>query len=220
MLGSMSFQDVLDAFQSVAIIIAAAVAVWGINAWRREFLGKRRIDLAEEALASFYEASEMFAVIRSPLGYVGEGSTRESSPDEDPEDKKRLDRAFVVYERYNKNSEPFRRLQTLKYRCTAQFGESGAAPFDEFIQILNDIFSASTILIDYSMEEGRAAQRSEEEYQQHVKERRSYDAIVYDRFERNDPIRPRIDSALRKADSLYGDLLGERARQSWWKLWE
>ena len=38
----------------VATIVAAGTAVWGICAWRREYTGKRRIDLAEDVLALIY----------------------------------------------------------------------------------------------------------------------------------------------------------------------
>jgi hypothetical protein len=53
---------------SAAAIVASIVAVWGINAWRREHVGRRRIDLAEEVLGLFYGAREVISSFRSPVG--------------------------------------------------------------------------------------------------------------------------------------------------------
>ncbi len=55
----MDFTSILQGFQAVSLIVAAWTAVYGISAWRREFLGKKRIDLAEEVLVSFYEAKDV-----------------------------------------------------------------------------------------------------------------------------------------------------------------
>ena len=41
--------------QAVAIISACWAIVSGVGAWKREFVGKRRIELAEEALSCFFE---------------------------------------------------------------------------------------------------------------------------------------------------------------------
>jgi hypothetical protein len=98
----MDTESALQIIQAVSLTVAAWTAVYGINAWRREFVGKKRIDLAEEVLARFYEASDVIRIIRSPLGYVGEGSTRQAGENESPEAKQILDRAYVVFERYEK----------------------------------------------------------------------------------------------------------------------
>ena len=42
----------LQILQASSIIGAACMAIWGIRAWRRETLGRRKIELAEEMLAS------------------------------------------------------------------------------------------------------------------------------------------------------------------------
>jgi len=41
-------KDWADVAQSASIIVASVVAIYGIDAWRREFVGKRRMELAEE----------------------------------------------------------------------------------------------------------------------------------------------------------------------------
>lgn len=55
--------------RNVLVIIASIVAIYGIRAWRREFIGKRKIELAEEVLALFYETRDIIRYIRDPGGF-------------------------------------------------------------------------------------------------------------------------------------------------------
>jgi hypothetical protein len=67
---------VLDIVQSIGVIVAACTAIYGIGAWRREHEGRRRYELAEDVLASFYEARDRIASIRSVFGFESESSSR------------------------------------------------------------------------------------------------------------------------------------------------
>lgn len=129
-------------------IIVSAVAIYGINSWRREYKGKRKMELAEEVLSLFYQARDAFASIRSPLGYSSEGQTRESQEDETPEQKAARNHAYVVYERYEHWKETFSRLQSLKYRFMAVFGKKTVEPFDVIRKSLNRIFLSAQYLAD------------------------------------------------------------------------
>ncbi len=88
--------------RDASIVIASLTAIFGINAWRREFRGKRQIELAEETLALFYEANDAVRHIRSPVGWANEGQSRKAYPNETAEEKQRLDAAFVAIERYQR----------------------------------------------------------------------------------------------------------------------
>jgi hypothetical protein len=89
----MDAESVLQVIQAVSLIVAALTAIYGINAWRSEFVGKKRIDLAEEVLVRFYEARDAIGAIRNPFGYVGEGSTRQAGEHESAEEKQIFDKA-------------------------------------------------------------------------------------------------------------------------------
>lgn len=56
-----NLKDWIDLIQGASVIIASCVAIFGINAWRKEFVDKRRIELAEEVLALFYQAKDIIA---------------------------------------------------------------------------------------------------------------------------------------------------------------
>ena len=83
----MDTESILQVIQAVSLIVAAWTAIYGIRAWRSEFVGKKRIELAEEVLVRFYEARDVIRIIRNPFGYVGEGSTRQGAEGEAPEEK-------------------------------------------------------------------------------------------------------------------------------------
>jgi len=128
---------------SIAAFVASIVAIYGINTWRREFLGKRRIELAEDVLALFYEVKDAIAGIRNPFSFEGEGSTREPIKGEAPEQKKARDRAHIVFERYKKREEVFSKLYSMRYRFMAQIGKDKAQPFEEIHKIIVEIFTAA-----------------------------------------------------------------------------
>ena len=137
-----TLKDWLDVLQSIAVIIASIVAFLGINSWRKEFVGKRKMELAEEILALFYQAKNTIEWMRFPAGYSNEGSSRTKEASETTEQKNIRDAAFVGVERYNKHSDIFGRIHALRYRFMAQFGKDAAAPFDKLKSILDELFVA------------------------------------------------------------------------------
>lgn len=62
--------------QAIAIATTAAFAVAGLRAWRRELVGRRKFEIAEQTLSAFVEARDALAYVRSPLVYRGEGRSR------------------------------------------------------------------------------------------------------------------------------------------------
>jgi hypothetical protein len=184
--------------QNIFVIIASLIAIYGIRAWRREFIGKRKIELAEEVLALFYEARDIIKYIRNPGGGSKEGSSREPEGEETPLIKEARDRAFVPIERYNKHRSTFSKLDSLKYRFVAYFGKDAAAPFDDLRGILNEIFLAARRLARYwsSIESG--TQITEEQ----DKKRDMNEAIIWEDEAERDPINPKIDDIIGQIDRM------------------
>lgn len=137
------FTDTVNLIQACSALAVAGVAVWGINAWRREQLGKRRAELAEDVLALFYEAERAMHSIRSFLGHTDEGKTRTRSENESEQVAKILDDAYVIIERYNAHAELFSKIRAMHFRFMALFGRDAARPFEELREIENDLFSAA-----------------------------------------------------------------------------
>jgi hypothetical protein len=145
----------LEVVQAASIVVAAVVAIHGISSWRRETRGKREMELAEEVLALFYEARDVIAAIRSPLGHSNEGQTRKAKPSETPEEKGILDQSYVPIERYSARAELFNTLRAKRYRFMACFGKDKATPFNNLAGITSRIIVAARWLGRLRMQQAK-----------------------------------------------------------------
>ncbi|MEN2412152.1 hypothetical protein [Flavobacterium mesophilum] len=195
----MSENFIFNFIQCISVVVASVTAIYGITSWRRETKWKRKYELAEEVLSLFYECKEKIAVIRHPASYVGEGKTRKRRENEKPEESEILDNAYVFFERYEKEKEPFLKLASLKFRFIAIFGKEATLPFDEIAKILSDIFFAANRLGNrYWKDQGRK-NFSEEQFDRHLQEMEKYEDIVWNSFE-NDKIELKIDNCIAKIE--------------------
>lgn len=163
---------------AVATCFAAVVGIWGVRSWRREFRGKRQIELAEDTLALFYEAEKAIIAIRSPLGYGYEGETRKQGKNETPEQKAARDRAFVIFERYKEREQVFNKLLSTRYRFMAQIGKTEAEPFEEIRSIINKIFTAARWLADLWSKD--ISHYTPERQEKHFETVRKHEAIFWE----------------------------------------
>jgi hypothetical protein len=186
--------------QGFAVIAAAWVGFLGINAWRKEFLGRRKIELAEEGLALFYQAKSVIEFMRSPAGYAGEGSTRKRESKETPEQQKTRDDAYVIYERYNMHAAVFGRIFTLRYRFIAQFGKDADAPFAGLKSVCDELFVAARGWSRLSeVDEGAFTNRdSMEEHRSSIEKKERIMWGVTD----SDPIQARLDTIIRQIEGI------------------
>lgn len=187
----------LNLIESISIIVAAGVAVYGLESWRKETKWKREFELKEEVLSLFYHAEDSIARIRNPFSFIGEGKSRERSKDEDPKLTELLDRAFVAYERYDKEKTVFIELRSLKYRFKAVFGNDTTQTFDEIENIIKEIFKAAHMLAQiYWPKQGTPM--NEQEYEQHLKKLWELESIFWSGFDDPDKISVRVKQAIKK----------------------
>lgn len=192
--------DAVKILESIAVILASLIAsgavIYGVKAWRQEYIGKRKIELAEEVLSLFYEARDVISYIRSPFGQVGEGSTRNAAPNESPEEKQINDNAYVVFERYNKRQDLFNKLYSMRYRYMAQFGKDSAKPFDDLNKIVKDIFISARMLSHYWKQQGRRQWKNDAEFKKHLDEMYKHEAVFWEISSDEDQIIPRVDKVI------------------------
>lgn len=180
---SIDWKATFEIFESLSVIIAAIVALYGIDSWRREVKWKRRYELAEETLSLFYEIQDVISVIRSPMSTSNEGKTRKRDENESEEDAELLDQAFTVIERYEKHKEPFHKLRAIKYRFITVFGRESEKPFNDVIDLINKIIRASNILgRRYWNDKGRG-HLTEKQYLKHLEKREEYENIIWEDYE-------------------------------------
>lgn len=193
-------------FKDFSIIIASLTAIYAIDSWRREYRGKKQIDLAEEVLALFYEAKDAIYHIRNPFAYPGEGSSRKKSEQESKEESEAFDRAYVVFERYNKHQSLFNKLYSIKYRFMAQFGADRAKPFDDIKKLTTEIFSAANVLSDYWATDFNPY-ISQQRKQSHFESKKKFEAIFWTGLQEPDPINPRLDKIISDIEQVCRDII-------------
>lgn len=197
----MPLTEIAQLAQSASVILASLFAIYGFDAWRREHIGKRRIELAEEVLALFYQARDSISEIRSPFGHCGEGSTRKPSPHEPPEHKEKLDRAYVLIERYKQHSELFSRIRAIRYRFMALLGKDAAHPFDSLNRIVNELIMSSQRMARLSTVPEWSTRSPAIEERNH-KEFLEIFAVYYASYGDDDPISPRVDEAVSEIEQI------------------
>jgi hypothetical protein len=195
----------LEAVESISIIVASGTVAYGIGAWHREHIGRRRIELAEEVLSLFYGAADAINHIRSDFSFWVEGKSREESPDETPEEKEAKDRAFIPSERYQKHQETFSRLQALRYRFMALFGKEASRPFDELKRIETKILVAARTLD--SLWAQAAAGNPVPRLEERVKKS---EVIIWDDGSGEDPIQKQLRSLISEMEETCQAIISKK----------
>tara|TARA_Y100001936_G_C16086977_1_gene682517 strand:- start:4018 stop:4707 length:690 start_codon:yes stop_codon:yes gene_type:complete len=190
----------LDFINSIAILLASLTFIAGASSWRREFIGKRRIELAELVLTKFYEAEDVIKQIRNPISFIGEGSTRKKEKNELKEDSILLDRAYIVIERYQKHNTLFSQIKSMRYQVKAVFGSSAIEPFNELETILNEIFNASHILGSHYWPRQGRVKMTTQDFKKHLQEMQKYEEIFW--LTEKDTISPRIHKTIVKIEGI------------------
>lgn len=191
---------VMEVATAVSVLIGALAFLSGVSAWKREFVGKRRIELAESVLAVFYEAEDAIREIRSPFSHEGEGRSRKRSRNETEEESRILDQAYVVFERYQKREQLFAQLRSMRYRFMAAFGAEAGEPFEEVARVVREILVAAQMLgKHYWLRQGRV-QMTEQEFKKHLDEMQKREAILWITTRDEDGISPRVRAAVRRVE--------------------
>lgn len=173
----------------LSLFIGIWVAIYGLDAWRREHVGKRQIELAEDTLALFYEAEDVIKHIRHPMSYAHEREDVEKSESETDAQFSARKNASVVFHRYNKHNELFNKLHASRYRFMAQIGVEKAKPFDELRQIVNKVvLSARTLSRLWAREHFH----NDSDWTRHLEQIQKHEAIFWEGTIEDDPINPLV----------------------------
>jgi hypothetical protein len=210
-LGQKIMTDIADILQSLSIILACLSVILGIDAWRREFIGKRKIELAEDVLTRFYEARDAIARIRNPMSFENERSSRKRAPHERDEESNLLDQAYVVFVRYEKEQDLFNRIHALRYNVMARLGLDAAKPFNVLHGVVNEIFRAAHMLgSHYWPRQGRVSM-SETEFKKHLAEMHKHEAVFWAGYDENDLLQKRIDEVIAAIEQVCRPVLVENS---------
>ena len=180
--------------QNISIFAASCSVFYGINAWKREYRGKRQIELAENTLALFYEAIEAIKNIRCPMSFSSETDKIKRNEGEDDKQFEARKNAFVVFNRYEAYNELFSKIHALRYRFMAQIGKKQSAPFDELRDVINEILGSARRLSRLWAQQQFS---NDKQRDRHFSKIEKYEAVFWDGYEDDiDPINPKVEKLL------------------------
>jgi len=180
-----------------SLIIGIWVAIYGIDSWRRSHVGIRRIELAEDSLALFYEAADAIRHMRHPMSWGGETDDVAQAEGESTSNYEARKNASVAFKRYNQHQELFNKLHAMRYRFMAQIGKDEAESFEKLHDIVNEVITSARMLARLWP---RDHFRTQEQWDKHQIQIEKYEAIFWDANER-DPINPRLDAVCKEMES-------------------
>jgi hypothetical protein len=144
---------------------------------------KRKTELAEQILADFYKARDIFMAARSAFSWNGEGATRQAREGETQDETRRFNALYAPFERLSKERDFLSELNARRFRFMALFGNQSGAPFLVFVQTYNEIRNATQELIDDDPHLGNEWKSK-------------YRAQIWARSTENDPIKQQLDEAV------------------------
>lgn len=209
-LEQVTFAQFLDCLESLSVITAAGVAVYGIGTWKRERIGTRRIDLAEQTLGLFYEAREVINGARSALGHAGDSRLVEKCTSECSGDATGSAKVPLIALRLSqRGSELFSRIRALRYRFAAVFGRAAAEPFYGLMKVRDDILSAE----DEWLLNQNAVDKTSDKYKARMTE---LQRVLYSGSSADDPTTQRLTEIVEQVERFCQPVIqgGRRARKS------
>ena len=186
-----------------AVVIGVYVANKGINAWRRETLGKRKIQLSEQAIPVFTRARAVIKEARSPYMAAEEvvevyrafGGTVESA------DRDKLGKIahqyYAAIHRLQKHRDVFIEMDSLRPLFTAYFGDDTDIWFEAIKQAHIKITVTSDILV-------RMAEQGQLEHD--FETTQGFEAIIWN-VEEDDEIGKSVKDAQEAAVARCSDVL-------------
>jgi len=187
---------ILSLVETACIVVGSCAAIKGLNTWRKELVHKRKSELAEEVLSSFYEIRDVFNWVRFPASYSSEGETRPTSEDETQNQAQARRNWYVPVERLTSHTELFSRTQSLKYRFIAYFGSNAEAPFRKVKEIHDKILTSAGMLIRTEPRDDRGS------LPQNVQDLRDRCEENIGWFLDEDPLAPLIEEAIQDIENL------------------
>ena len=195
-------ESITNIAQALSVIAACWAIVSGVDAWKREFIGKRRIELAEDTMSAFFEIKDAIASIRNPFSTNEEGKSRKKAGYESEVDSELLDRGYVVFERYEAKKEIFSHFNTLKYRFMASFGHETEEIFKETNRCLNNIFSSARMLTTHYWKRQGRVKMEKDEFEKHLVEMHKHEGIFWDMHSEEDEVRKQLEEIQAKLDRV------------------
>lgn len=133
-------------------VVTLYFAYSALSTWKKEFLGKREIELAEEVVIKMGILKDILEQVRNGFTFKGETDEVEQELSQQTENGKiqqiHKDRLFYLVPvlRLQKNNRDIQSFLELKYKAEVYWSDSYGNLFDEIKSIVISIHSAAKLL--------------------------------------------------------------------------
>ncbi len=161
---------------------------------------KRRVELAEEVLADFYQFADIIRAIRSPGGFKDESAARLRTEKETPAEASKLDAYYVPIARIAQRSDFFSELKSKRYRSRALLGK----PIDEAFTALDDAVwevQSKAMRLSDMVRHGGAA------FDLHLDVVQQYELAIWQHMPGDDPVEPIVKRAIVSVETVCRPIL-------------
>lgn len=118
----------------------------GLVGWRIQLIGKRRTELAEEALLAFAQAVDALANVRAPMRWSNELEALRTEKGHDPAKRMPGEEGQVVFRRFREAQDRFSALRRIHLLCKYHFGDSAGRAFDDLHEAVKDVMVSAHML--------------------------------------------------------------------------
>lgn len=115
----------------------------GLVGWRIQLIGKRRTELAEEALLVFANAVDAMASVRAPMSFPGEHEALREELGKLGYKKLPGEDYQIILRRLEKSNERFAELRRLQLLCRYHFGEAAHDAFEKLNSARHQVWVAA-----------------------------------------------------------------------------
>ncbi len=115
----------------------------GLVGWRIQLIGKRRTELAEEALLVFANAVDAMASVRAPMSFAGEHEALREELGKLGYKKLPGEGYQIILRRLEKSNERFAELRRLQLLCRYHFGEAAHDAFEKLNSARHQVWVAA-----------------------------------------------------------------------------
>jgi len=202
--------DIIQIIQSISILVGIWVGIATLGIWRQEFISKRRIELAEEWLASIYAFKDSIWNMRNPLSSTAESASRpktEKELSDSPEIVKAKDQGYVFYARYNTAKEYIVGFFKLKYTTMARFGKPAEEIYSEANKLWNDLIWGADIMRDHWFEKATRPERKIAESEELLIEQAT---ALISRISNDDAVDKRLATIIQKVETEVKNITEEK----------
>ena len=172
-------ETLVKVIQALAPLVTVGLAVFGLLVWHWQLAGKRKFEIAEQAVTVWRQATDAISFVRNPFARGGEGDSIALDEKMTGKTRENAKRYRFIFERLNNIGEAFKEVRVTQILVDMHIGADAARAFDALFRVRHLVRVDAEMLIEDFEEyiEERMPEEKPEEIQrrkEYVERRKQY----------------------------------------------